>query len=75
MIICVLEYPHSGEQASVVFVDTKNISQPYQLAVSQALKDKNKIGEIDADYAVSYGNGSSVKLPCTVNKFITLYIP
>ena len=83
IIVCVQEYPESGDQAVVSFVnlttleaDTDNDCQRYAKELRRAMKDKDKIGT--AKEFICGGCLDSVikhetNPPCMVRACVTLY--
>jgi hypothetical protein len=83
IVICVQEYPESGDQAVVTFVNLTTLStdphkdcQQYARELQLALKDKQKIGsakEFICGGGVSAVTRHEVIPPCLVQDCVTLY--
>lgn len=85
--VCVLEYPESGDQAQVYFIDYTGLSQDsdpdcvkYAAAIAAALKDKNKMTSIPYEDGCCCGDYQTkmstyqLKLPCQIDKAVTIYL-
>lgn len=83
--VCVLEYLESGDQASVWFVDYTSLSQvpnsdcaAYAAAIKTALRSKDKMTSMPYDQAfcngAAYWKKHQLKLPCQIDKSITIYL-
>lgn len=83
-IICILEYPESGDQASVIFVNyttlqTDQLSgcRRYAKLIAKALRDSDKMTSGPCEDGFAFGNEDVdphvVTPPCLVTEQITIY--
>lgn len=81
-VICVLEYPESGDQASVRFMDldvleasTDPDAKRYAKVIRKAMADKMKItGHNEYIDNLPGVESCEVNLPCVVEDQVTIYV-
>ncbi len=81
MNVCVLEYPEDGDQAEVYLLDYDALSQDscsdcqeYAEGIDEALARKDNLASVPMRLDLENVHKYQVKVPCQIDRVITLYL-